>query len=389
MFKKVIAGIFLSGWSLLLGCQDVRQRSTVQAVDIDNSQIKWQSVDNCWVYATVGWIESLVLRSSGELRNYSESYLMYRYFQDQLLFTEPSRIETAGLWVRGQHIVKKYGLMLEGDFVPEEAQEIKSLRQKSALAAINNQLQDSQFRADLGALEGHARLDFVLDFLNQAFEIASSPDENLIIAAQAIQIERPDGARVSLSEELARWQLRYHNQSLFAWDDAGLTVDQLPALPVNGLDQGQLSLERQVIVALNRGEPVILEWFIDFNAKDQSGVFTQANLAQKGSGRQGYHQTVIEDYGATVYNAAGQVTDRIGAGVTDPARLEQAEKTGRLDFLIVKNSWGPSADSYSVDGVKGFHKLEMSYLHSWMKSKLGGTALPADTGLRGFILPGR
>ena len=110
--------------------------------------------------------------------------------------------------------------------------------------------------------------------------------------------------------------------------------------------------------ALNDGEPVVLEWFVDFNAMDYRGIFSLDQLAYNGVGRQGFHQTVIEDYVVELVDPqTGEVYGEIGEGEVSEEQQELAVRHGRFKYLIVKNSWGanrPDRGSYTVDGEKGF-----------------------------------
>ncbi|NRA65923.1 MAG: hypothetical protein HRU19_15655 [Pseudobacteriovorax sp.] len=385
--RKILMNSLLISY-LITGCGEQNPNSQLDAVDIPNTSIKHQSIDNCWVYATVGWIESLHMRSGLGSQNFSETYLMYRYFQDQLVFTTPSRIETAGLWVRAKHIVKKFGLMYERDFIAEEADSRQSARQEEALDFVNNKLRDQSFRDQLVSLSGDQRVRFVQDMLDQAFAVQYREFSTKVIPADSIILKNSKGDNISLTKEIDRWHLEFHNRSLFAWDDAGLSVSDLPALPPSGLTQDQKDLQVKVIKALNRKDPVILEWFIDFNARDQRGVFSLESIIDKEPGRQGYHQTVIEDYVADIIDpVTGRVIKTVGEGQASRQDLKALEENGRLKYLIVKNSWGVDSVSYTVGGDKGFHRIDASYLFGWMKKTDVNRLVPADTGLRGFILP--
>ncbi len=117
--------------------------------DLTHSSVKRQSIGNCWIYATVGWIESLRLKASvtaaapmGEQLNISESYITYWHWYKSLMAGEVTgmEIETGGFWGEAGDIIIARGYMSEGDFIPEEANAAQSARQSSALAAINTSI---------------------------------------------------------------------------------------------------------------------------------------------------------------------------------------------------------------------------------------------------------
>ncbi len=50
--------------------------------DVNHSSVKRQSIGNCWIYATVGWAESLNKSATGVEQNYSESYVTFFHWFD-------------------------------------------------------------------------------------------------------------------------------------------------------------------------------------------------------------------------------------------------------------------------------------------------------------------
>jgi aminopeptidase C len=72
--------LFLAALALapvLVSCDDGVDTTTDDVTDIKNSAVKNQSIGNCWVYATIGWAESLHLTQTGKELNLSESYVTY------------------------------------------------------------------------------------------------------------------------------------------------------------------------------------------------------------------------------------------------------------------------------------------------------------------------
>ena len=66
------------------GCDDGVETNSDNVTDIKNSAVKNQSIGNCWVYATVGWAESLHLTHTGTELNLSESYVSYWHWFEEI-----------------------------------------------------------------------------------------------------------------------------------------------------------------------------------------------------------------------------------------------------------------------------------------------------------------
>src|SRR5690606_16167114 len=146
----------IAPWGLALvtglaGCgDDGTGESTDDVTDVMNSSVKNQSIGNCWVYATIGWAESLHLTQTGHELNLSESWVSYWHWYEQIAggpagdtsvaSLDKGQISTGGWWGVGVEIMRRYGVLSEGAFIPEEAEAARSSRQSSALSAINASL---------------------------------------------------------------------------------------------------------------------------------------------------------------------------------------------------------------------------------------------------------
>ena len=62
------------------------QTSSLDTVNIPHSSVKWQSIGNCWAYAALGWVESMLLRGPELVQpNFSETYVTYPHYELQLM----------------------------------------------------------------------------------------------------------------------------------------------------------------------------------------------------------------------------------------------------------------------------------------------------------------
>lgn len=390
-WMKKMAAIAICA-QLTVSCSSESPRSSdVKVTDIYDSAIKWQSIGNCWIYSTLGWVESLLLKDGQGEKDFSESYLTYRYYQEQLK-SGAQKIQTGGFWSTSQDLILAYGLMLEGDFIPEEKDQPKSLRQAEATAFIEEKLADQEFLSSLALLTQTEKATAIEELLNEAFGVEIELLEEKIIPASAVILSSEPGKATTLSDVVRTWRPETH-KSFFDWYSSGLSIDTLPAVSSLPASVRKVQLERKVMKALNKKIPVQLVWFVDFNAQGEDGIFSLANLKERGVGSQGYHQTVIEDYAVEILDPlTGEVIREIGEGQASQEDMLAAETNGRIKYLVVKNSWGGSErldrPSYVVNGKGGYARLEADYLFGWMiqSAEDGGEGHPV-TGFARYILP--
>jgi hypothetical protein len=155
--------------------------------------------------------------------------------------------------------------------------------------------------------------------------------------------------------------------------------------------------------ALHSAQPVIITWFVDFNALEnrdnpRRGSFSLTTLKEFGPGHQGGHMTVLEDYQAKLPDGrlleAGKTLDPKKPADAAVLRSALDPKTD-IQFLRVKNSWGASrVDRSFAPGMPGYHDLYLDYLNGPVKrcaEKNGETDTsncPSDhTPLQNVVLP--
>jgi len=368
--------------SFAAACDDGTAHSTDDVTDVKNSSVKNQAIGNCWVYATVGWAESLRLTHSGEELNLSESWVSYWHWYEQIAGGPPdetavssldkNQISTGGWWGVGVEIMRRYGVLSEGAFIPEDAEAARSSRQSSALSAINTSLKSGVLsdaskrrdrkvvRAELDKAWGlSAELSAMLDAAYGAdVQRTFSKGKATVPAASSLRVTADievgsgaSGSGISLLDAIGAPVSRYDvkkRTGKYAWNEV--------SYPSGASDRRKLLGRMQE--AMHDGMPVILTWFVDFAA--MKGNAFQAPPATPG--RQGGHMTVVEDY--QVSNVPGFGTLEAGTLVTDPAALDAAlDPRATVDFLRIKNSWGSSlAPPNAGEDLRGYHDLHMAYL---------------------------
>ncbi len=345
---------------------------------VAQSGIRRQSIGNCWIYAVLGWVESVNIRATGVDPNLSESYLTYWHWFDQIQEGIPvgNQLETGGHFGDADRLISTYGMMKEGDFIFQERRAEESARQKTALAAI-------QAALATGALKTQdARYDRKLlrAELDKAFQLTSTATNRLdavfgksvdrtlktttadlkaqkIIAPSALPAAsaKPDGSVqiVTLADLLP-------NNGRLPYTPVSFPYLSTPDSPA------ERAFWRRVKKALHAQAPVVAVWDVDFNALTTTAHFSKAYLDTRGPGKQGGHMTVASDYQAVLANGTRYAA---GTPVTDPAIVASLmQDDTKVEFLRVKNSWGAYRPDRWLDAsLPGYHDLDIDYIRGPLK----------------------
>lgn len=379
--------------------------------NVANTAVKNQSIGNCWVYASVGWVESLVLSHTNNTLNLSESYISYWHWYEeiaggtggtQIAALDNGQINAGGFWGVAGELMLRYGLMDEGAFIPEEAEAARSSRQASALAAINASLKS-------GALStAAARKDraLVRAEMDKAWQLTpevvgkldtvfgKSVSMNLykskkLPAGMRHPRELPVGYVLEAGKQRTVWLDEAIGKPVSSYNFINRTGPYAwreQSYPSSASARRSFQIEAQK--ALHNKLPVIMFWFVDFNAMGSDKAFK----APPGTpGRQGGHMTVLEDYEVKL---ADGTTLKAGVDVTDAKLLQAAlDPKAAIQFFRIKNSWGSGlAPQGAADDYQGFHDLFMAYLNGPLKECTGKEPNKCATtkdsaGLRSLILP--
>lgn len=409
--RWIAMGLCLAMGTSSLGCVGEPEADGAESVDdvtdVSHTAVRRQAIGNCWLYAAVGWVESILRRRTGEENNISESYLTYWDWYEKIQRGEfdgsgsTLEIETGGHWGTAVDLMLRRGVVSEGDFLPEEAALEMSAAQSRALGIINESLRT-------GALStSTARRDRALirDELDRAFGLST------MVIAKMDMLFGADGAR-TLATTNTEWARHPSTINAGAWRSRNSTtrrsvkLSQLMgvnrstwdpdkregAYAWNGVAYPSWSATertnvlRRVMRALNDGHPVAISWLVDFNALDNNGTFSMTELTRRGPGRQGGHLTVMEDYAVT--NAPGFGTLDFGAL---SAEQRAAAAMGTTSRFLIKNSWGASRPDRASQN--GYYVLDMAYLNGPIRWA-NGTPAPGQTPsysqrtpLSSFVLP--
>ncbi|MEM9696650.1 MAG: hypothetical protein AAGA56_29180 [Myxococcota bacterium] len=380
-----------------LACTDDRAHQSLSSdiTDIAHTSVKDQSIGNCWIYATMSWVESLHLTETGDELNLSESYIGYFHWFEQIAgggdgqpqlgtLDEEDGVKelgTGGWWASAVELMRRYGNMDEGAFIPEEANEARSARQKTARDAINLSLKEGV----LSDPANRAKPEVVRDELNKAWGLNQDVID-AIDAAFGPGVDRtlydgppPEGSPIRTNESIlvghtesgdplnladavgeprfSFWGGPPSRSGPFAW-----RVSNYPTS-----SSGRRNLQIEVQKAMHRSLPVVMTWFVDFAALENDNTF---RAPPQDPGRQGGHLVTLEDY--EVENVPGFGTLEAGVLVEDPEKLTAAlSPDASIKFFRIKNSWGTSVSPEPGQGdeLKGYYDLWMDYLNADLQKK--------------------
>lgn len=376
--RNILAAAMLGSTLALVGCSEsgkTDQASDVLVTDVAHSAVKRQSIGNCWLYAKASWVESLHLNATGEEVNTSESYWTWWHFYNQIVGSRRTELSTGGSYYVSANILLKHGVVLEGEFIPAEADRQMSQAQSRAEMMVNAALQPGGKLANVRSRTA-ANVRKVLD---EAFGSNMAAAEQIARpAAQFVVGKNADGSNVSLYDALAgRNAWRQVNFPAVYGKDATASASVIAQ---------RKALLKRVFKALNDRKPVIMTTMIDFNALDtEDATFKKSLVDEIGIGRQGGHMVVLEDY--VVENVAGFEGPLPEGDLPDDVKAKAVD--GDLVLLKAKNSWGTDRPDRGL--TDGYNRFDKAYLTSQMAWKNSEDSDDDDvsyyTTLSDFVLP--
>jgi hypothetical protein len=381
-FTKAVSTLLATSFAVV-ACSQTSNSAEVTATHIPVSSAKRQALGNCWLYAAMSWLESnLMVETNGREYNFSESYMLYRIYEMRLMKSIyenqpfPESIYSGGEWHEIVDLINEYGVMLEKDFIPSEANNPTSETQAHAEAYINESLANGTLRHDHSA-------DAVQRELRNAFGVNPNEFGRHIISADSIEF----GGR-TLRKALTEW----HEHKIEFTAPRGSARPQRAKLTAQG--------ERVMIAIkdhLNQHRPLLANWWIDFNGVDNTGTASTKNYRTAGAG--GAHMTNLVDYiasGVDPQSGHPFVTDE---GEVSDGLKELAVRYGTIDALIMRNTWGEKRDDrpdYRTQDEQqrhkgGFQRLNADYLYSWLpisrENSEKNFGLQDITGIYSIVIP--
>lgn len=350
---------------------------------VDQSKVERQSIGNCWVYATTGWAESLNESATGRELNLSQSYMTYWHWFDQIANSRVDSISTGGSYYTGLNIFDRYGLMTQREFIPLEASSEMSTRQEQALNAINASLKSGA----LATKEARRNRELVRQELDRAWRLdadviatfdtvfgkgVTKTLERSYTATKPPAGRRSNGTAITVMRPLDI-PARTAKAGVFTTGTLADAMGRSQAITRSGplawqqvywpsSATARRTLHKRIQRALNDHQPVVLSWFVDFNALGRDGTFRLETLNGV-AGKQGGHMVVMYDY--EVENVPGYGTLKAGVNETRPQALQAAlSDSASVKFFRIKNSWGSyRPDRWTTAPLPGYHDLYSTYLN--------------------------
>lgn len=345
-------------------------------VDVPQTPIiKNQALENCWIYATGTWAESLHKIATGQDFNSSESYWTYLDWFWKLTSGENTgnTIDEFGSFDQAAQLIQYYGIIGEADFIPSDVPASNTVgaetsqAQVAAETAINESLKNGPLSRALDPATVRAELD-------KAFGLSDS------VKAMMTQAFGPNLDRdfVHGTADASGTAIIAPTKFAVAYPSAPQAAAQTKTLldatnewhSVSYDSANHRNFEKRFQRALQDNQPVVMSWFIDFAYSDDMGrVFYDPQHAPTPTAGGG-HYVVMQDY--QIDNVPGYGTLKAGDLVTDPAVFAAAlDDAATIEFVRIKNSWGTR--STDVPLKPGYYDLYMNYLEASIPECEDGT----------------
>ena len=404
---------------VLAGCaiasEDVAHDDS-KVTSVENTNVKNQAIGNCWLFATAGWAESLHKGATQRDVDLSEAYWNMWFWYEQITGGEvgnfskaaddAKKVDQAGFWGLAAEIIRRYGFMYEGDFIPEA--DPKSGRHAQALKAIERSLAEGALKSPESRKDGK----LVRAELYKAWKLDANVSEDIEEVFGRSLDERAADAPYPAITERARTGgfgvTRVHAPQelpvLGADGTTTVTLEDVVGTPAPGkrmsdgarigdeawgdrrykwpnTEEGRVkgrAFIKNVQDILNRRLAVPFLWWITSSAKE--GVYRGASVSPSNLGA--LHASIFVDY--EVEDVPGFGTLKVDQRETRPAALEAAlDDSARVTFFRIKNSWGDdpgwsaeerrqynvteletmgSKKGHYLPGKPGYNDLDMSFI---------------------------
>lgn len=415
----VAAGLSLAACSSFGSGEDVGEGSGAIA-DVPETAVRDQKdTGNCWLFATLGWVESLEMgaaRDQGEdttVRHYSPAYLDYWDWYEKItsgsvtgndLATLKGALDGGGSWGAAVELVSRWGLVRSKDVDPNERDADKALAALSEMTTslASGNLKTAAARKDRRAVRRELDRAFgfpagLRDAMERTFGDGSrtledeevSP-EGAIRAAEDVQVRIPraDGSAVvrpltdAIGERAAEddpdKRKGPHAFSVVSFTDADATSPQATR-----------AYFARIQKVLHTRTAIPIGWYwADKADPSEVGRFEGVSREPSGEVDSTSHLSIVDDYQAE--NVPGIGTLKAGRDASAADERAALSSQAKVTFLRIKNSYG--ARTKSKARPVGYDDLYASYLLGRHETcpvgvRSGGRGCERHLGLEDVVLP--
>lgn len=373
---------------------------------------------NCWLFATLGWVESLELgaltEEGGEatVAHYSPAYLDYWDWYTKITSggidgTDESDIKDAldsgGSWGEAVELIAKWGVVRSKDVDPNERDADKAL---AALSTMTKSLASGALASKTARKDRRAvrrELDKAFGFptpLSNAMEQtfgdgAKNLEDDDVTAAGAIRgsddvkvrIPRANGSIVikTLTDAIGERKGDDPDQrkGTYAFSTASFTA------AIARDQEATHTYFARIQKVLHTKTAVPIGWYWADNGDEaETGRFDGVPSTPAGEKDSTSHESIIDDYEAE--DVPGFGTLKAGVEATDAQRQAALSPEAHVTFLRIKNSYGARTKA-KVRPI-GYDDLYASYLLGMLEVcpdgvKSGGKGCEKHRGLEDVVLP--
>lgn len=353
--KNYLVGILLM--SSLASCGKAPGSSTLKTVDVPQTQVKGQNyVGFCWSYGTMGFLETLMLKKTGQALDLSEEALGFYRMAEELVAlsrnNEAADLETEelvqkkvfeslegwtlmfnptynpGFRARGSlQLVKDYGV------VPESVWSYKFLTDKQS-----KEFSKAVFSGFAALMKAQGRNNVTRDMV---FGLLASPGAYGSRPPSEFNYVFPNG----------------ENRKILATDFASQVIGFSPDDYTYMIPDKQIDFNKiitAVKLTLSRGINVPLSYSIYKGSQNNwDASYSAKNLDPANLTGEGGHLVLITDF----VNLNG----RPGAVSNANLQAEMNKPSTDLDYLVIKNSWNTHVQSPLLR-LPGYFTMDQSYL---------------------------
>lgn len=358
----------------LSGCGRTMKPARLDTVEVPQTPIKSQyRIGFCWSYGTIGFLETLMIKKTGQTMDFSEEALGFYRMAEELKAlskkfpaSELADVDMVskkvfeglqgwdmtfnpaynpGMPVRNSmQLVQDYGVVPESawsyKFKTDEQIDKFSATVFAGFASLMTQRG-----------QGNITQDMVFDLLASPDAFGSRPPTEFDYTSPA-----GDTAKISAKDFVSNVIGFTPDDYTYLIPDQTIGYDQI-------VKATKLTLARGINVPLSYAiyDGAINQWDASHSAKD----LDPANLKLDGG-----HLVLITDF----VNKGG----RPGAVANDVLQTELAKPSSELDFVVIKNSWDTRPQS-PVLRLPGYYTMDQSYISLLSKKQTDITVVvPRD-----------